>query len=377
MTTADIDVSVLNDSLVESNETVTVTLSTITSGDPQISINNASKTATLSITDDDTALVAIAKVNDGTEAATPTNGKFRVTQTKASTTATVLSYTVSGSATPGAGNDYTPLSGTVTIAAGATTADIDVSVLNDNVVEGTETVIVTLTGITSGDPDVALDTANSSATVSIANDDTAAVSLTKVNDGAEAAALISGKFRVTQTKVSSTDTVLSYTVNGTAMAGAGNDYSPLAGTVTIPAGATTADIDVAVLNDEVVEATETVIVTLGGVTSSSPGITVDNANKTATVSITDDDTATVAIAKVSDGAEAAAPVPGKFRVTQTKVSSTDTVVSYTVSGTATPGAGNDYAPLSGTVTIPAGATTTDIDVSVLNDRLVETNETVS
>ena len=178
---------------------------------------------------------------------------------------------------------------------------------------------------------------NRTATVTIADDDTATVSIARINDGAEAATPTPGKFRVTQSKVSSTDTVLSYSVNGTATAGAGNDYTPLSGTVTIPAGATSVDIDVSVLDDNVVEATETVTVTLDGVTSPSPGITMDDADKTATISIADDDTATVSIAKVSDGAEAAVPVPGKFRVTQTKASSTDTVLSYTVDGTATPG----------------------------------------
>jgi len=376
VTTADIDVPVLDDDLVESNETVIVTLSGITSGDPQIAIDNGNKTATVWIADDDTALVSIAKVNDGAEAATPTNGRFRVTQTKASATATVLSYTVGGTATPGAGNDYAALSGTVTIAAGTTTADINVSVFNDNVVEGPETVIVTLSAVTGGDPDITIDAAKASDTVTIADDDTATVSLIKVNDGAEAATPTNGKFRVTQTKVSAAATVLSYTVTGTATPGAGNDYTPLSGSVTIPAGATTADIDVLVLNDNVVEATETVMVTLSGVPSSSPGVSLNTANQTTTLSISDDDTATVSIDKVNDGAEAAAPVAGKFRLTQTKPSSTDTVLNYSIGGTATPGAGNDYAALSGTVAIPAGATTADIDVLVLDDSLVEGAETV-
>ena len=118
--------------------------------------------------------------------------------------------------------------------------------------------------------------------------------------------------------------------------------------MTIPAGATSVDIDVAVLDDDLVEATETVTVTLGGITGAAPGISLDDANRTATVSIADDDTAMVSIANISDGAEAATPAVGKFRVTQSKPSSTDTVLSYTVNGTATPGAGDDYTPLSGT-----------------------------
>ncbi len=265
----------------------------------------------------------------------------------------------------------------MTIPAGATTADIDVSVLNDNIVEGAETVIVTLSGISSGDTDITIDAANQTASVSIADNDTATVSLARVSDGAEAATPTAGKFRVTQTKASAADTVLSYTVSGTATAGLAAITRRSAARVTIPAGMNSADIDVAVLNDDVVEAAETVIVTLGSITSGSPGVSLDAASRTATVSITDDDTATVSIAKIDDGAEAVTPVAGKFRVTQTKASSTDTVLSYSVNGTATPGAGNDYSTLSGTITIPAGAMTADIDVTVIDDNLVEGAETVT
>ena len=65
---------------------------TKTSGDADISVGTDN--ASLDITDDDTATVSIAKVNDGAETDTPTDGKFRVTQTAASSTDTVLSYTV-------------------------------------------------------------------------------------------------------------------------------------------------------------------------------------------------------------------------------------------------------------------------------------------
>src|SRR5207244_645565 len=138
----------------------------------------------------------------------------------------------------------------------------------------------------------------------------------------------------------------------------------LTGTVTILAGQTTADIDVTVLNDAIVEGTETVITTLSAVTGGDPQITLNGtpANLTATVNITDDDTATVSIAKITDGAETNTPTPGKFRVTQSAVSSTDTVVSYTIGGTALSLPDTHPITLTGTVTILAGQTTADINV---------------
>ncbi len=50
-------------------------------------------------------------------------------------------------------------------------------------------------------------------------------------------------------------------------------------------------------------------------------------------------------------------------------------VSYTVSGSATPGA--DYAPLAGTVVIPTGATSADITVTPIDDALAELDESVT
>ena len=374
-TTADIDVAVLNDDLVEATETITVTLDSLTSAAPGIALDGADAAATISLADDDTAVVSLAKISDGAEGPTPAAGRFRVTQSRASSTDTVLSYSVGGTAAPGSGNDYTALGGTIMIAAGTLTADIDVAVLNDALVEGPETVTVTLASVTSGDPQVSLAASGLSATVVIADEDTATVSIAAANDGIEHPSPTSGKFRVTLSRASSTETVLSYTLGGTATPAAAGDYAPLSGSVTIAAGTTTAEIVVVVLNDPLVEGSETVSVTLSAVSSGNPGIAIDEFADAATLSISDDDSASVSIARLIDGAEAAA-MHGKFRVTLSLASATDTVVSYSVSGTATPGAGADYVPLSGIVTIAAGTMSADIDVAVLDDDIVENAETV-
>ncbi len=50
----------------------------------------------MNITDEDTAIVTLAKITDGVEAAVPTNALFRVTQTAAASVNTVVSCTVGG-----------------------------------------------------------------------------------------------------------------------------------------------------------------------------------------------------------------------------------------------------------------------------------------
>ena len=79
------------------------------------------------------------------------------------------------------------------------------------------------------------------------------------------------------------------------------------------------------------------------------------------------------VEKVSDAAENGL-VPGVFRISRADTAH-DLVVSYTVGGTAT--AGQTYAALSGTATIPAGSTHVDVEVVPLLDSATTENTTVS
>lgn len=366
-TTADIDVTVLNDgTTLEPTETVIATLNTVTAGSSSITVG-ATNEATMDITDDDTATLTIAKINDGSETG-PASALFRVTQTATATVDTVLTYTVGGTAT--SGSDFTAPSGSVTITAGQTTADISVTISNDSIVEATETISLTLTGFTARDPDVSLG-ATVLATADISDNDSATVTIAKINDGSEIGPA-NALFRVTQTAKSSSATTLTYTVGGTAASG--SDFTALSGSVSIPAGSTTADITVTVANDAIVEATETVALTLSGFTARDADIEL-GANVDASADITDNDSATVTIAKINDGVEAAVPTNALFRVTQTAAASVDTVISYSIGGSAT--SGSDFTALGGSVAILTGNTTADISVAVLNENLVEATETVS
>ena len=97
----------------------------------------------------------------------PIDGRFEVVLTGTDAVATVVTYTLSGSAaSPG---DFAALSGTVTIPAGQTTADIDVSVIDDPTFEGTEDLTLTLDMVTSGTATIA----GTPATIEIFDNETA------------------------------------------------------------------------------------------------------------------------------------------------------------------------------------------------------------
>ncbi len=181
-----------------------------------------------------------------------------------------------------------------------------------------------------------------------------------------------GQFTVSLATAAATDTVVSYSVDGSATASA--DYTALSGTVTILAGETTATIDVSVLDDTDIEIPEDVVVTLDAITSGDADVVVGALN-IATVTISDDDGVTANEVNFTAAFPGSEPnIGGQFTLSLTAAAATDTVVSYGVGGTATANA--DYTALDGTITILAGETSATIDIDVLEDAVVEGPEDV-
>ncbi len=295
----------------------------------------------------------------------------------------MVTYSVDVLSTATAGSDYTTLTGSVTINAGETFADITVAVLNDAIAEGTETVIVTLTGFTSRDPDLSLSSVPTNLTATVEITSTATVSIASFANGAEAATPTNGTFRVTQTSASINDTIVSYTVSVLSTALAGNDYTTLTGSVTISAGDTMADITVEVLDDAVIEGTETVIVTLTGISNADPDVALDanSANLKATVNIADDDNLVVEFnqAAAIDAESLGGNLP-KLLVTGTVQSGRSVMINVAVDGSSTAtGGGVDFVTPT-TLTVPAGtyaATPFAIpSLAIIADGVLEPNETI-
>ncbi len=306
-----INLAVLTDVLVEANETVIVTLTGITAGDAAIAVDTDNDDATITIPDNDNALVSIAATDDVVDETGSNNGVYTVTLSNQSSSATTVSYSVSGTAT--SGTDFTALSGTVTIPANTSSAVINLAVLSDVLVEANETVIVTLTGITAGDAAIAVDTDNDDATITIPDNDNALVSIAATDDVVDETGSDNGVYTVTLSNQSSSATTVSYSVSGTATSG--TDFTALSGTVTIPANTSSAVINLAVLSDVLVEANETVIVTLSGITAGDAAIAVDTDNDEATITIPDNDNALVSIAATDDVVDETGSDNGVYTVT--------------------------------------------------------------
>ncbi|MBE9101775.1 Calx-beta domain-containing protein [Vacuolonema iberomarrocanum] len=98
-------------------------------------------------------------------------GTFTITRTGDAAAALTVAYMVAMTSTATNGDDYDTLTGTVEIPAGQDSTTLTISPIDDNQVEGSETVTVELSAIAAYE----VDGTASSATVTIADDDTAPV----------------------------------------------------------------------------------------------------------------------------------------------------------------------------------------------------------
>ena len=185
--------------------------------------------------------------------------------------------------------------------------------------------------------------------------------------------LTTGTFTFTRTGTTASPLTVNFTVSGTATPS--NDYTALGTTVTIPAGSSTATLTVTPLQDSLVEADETIVLTLANGT----GYVVGSPDSD-TVTLTSDDVIasnTITVTASDALATEAGPTTGTFTFTRSGSTANPLTVNYTVSGTAAHG--SDFAYLGTSVTFPAGSgatQTTTRTVTPEDDAEGEVDETV-
>jgi Ca2+-binding RTX toxin-like protein len=373
--TATVTVDPTADNSVEPDETVILTVTNGTGynvGAPSV--------ATGTITNDDSSVsVAVAPLTVDEDGVS--NLVYTFTRSGSTTAALTVNFTVGGTAD--SANDYTqtgaatftPPTGTVTFAAGSSTATVTIDPTADGTTEPDETVILTVvagTGYEVGAPD--------SATGTINNDDNAvsvAVSpLTTNEDGTtnlvytftrgDSSGAQTINFSVGGTATFNTD----YTQTGAAT------FTASSGTVSFADGSLTATVTVDPSADITVEPDETVTLTV----TAGAGYTV-GAPALATGTITNDDTnVSVAVSPLSTTEDGAGNLVYTF--TRTGVTSGPLTVNFSVGGTAssstdyTQSGAASFTPPTGTVTFLAGSSTATVTVDPTADGAAELDETV-
>jgi hypothetical protein len=186
-------------------------------------------------------------------------------------------------------------------------------VLADTLAEASETATLTLSNASNAS------ISDATGTLTIVDDDTAPT--ISIGDVTFTETTGNATLTVTLSKVSGQDVTVDYaTSNGTATAG--TDYTAGTGTVTIPAGSTTATFNVGVTGDSLDEANETINVTI----SNPTGATISD--NTGVVTINDDDDApSLSINNVSY-TESGSAGNATFTVTLSAASGKDVEVDY-------------------------------------------------
>ena len=359
---AAIHLRVVADSAVEGGETVVLALT----GGTGYTVGGHG-THTFTIADDEGGVLPAASFASYFSHANEGSGTHDVTVnlSPAPASGLTLPYTVGGTAT--GGSDYAALSGTLAVPAGATAATIPVSVLADAVPDSGETLVLTLAGGEGhevGSPDTH--------TLIIVDTDTPTVSFASAS---EVAGEGSGTHEVTVelSPAPSSPVTLKYAVGGTATPGA--DFTIAnSGTLTVPAGARTATIPVALVDDAVEDGGETVILRL----AAGEGYRVGSAD-THTLTINPVPTVTFArwFGVTFEGQRPASGVPVRLQLSLPPAEGI--TVHYTVGPddtplTGTPTPGLDYEALSGTVEVPAGAHEAFIPVTIIDDSVEDSGE---
>nr|WP_197999950.1 Calx-beta domain-containing protein [Gimesia alba] len=260
-------------------------------------------------------------------------------------------------------SDYSATSGILTFSGPTVlTQTITVPITDNNIVELDETFLINLTNLQANGADVII--GDNQSTVTILDNDHATISINDVSEDED-----NGTVTLTVSldqPVAATITVDFATADLSAIAPV--DYTALTGTLTFDPGVQTQTITIPLIDNELVEVDRTFHVNLTNLQVN--GFDVSLGVFQATVTILDDDQATISINDISIDEDAGMAL---IDVTLDKpVEETVTVEYATANQTAFDPA--DYTTMAGTLTFLAGEVSHQIMVPIIDNMIVEGDE---
>lgn len=347
-----ITVSITADSSYETNETFRISLSDPEGG----AALGAASNIVVTILEDDSTIGFTASTALGNE-----NGStVTLTLTRSggtNSTATVDFLTADATAT--AGDDYTSSNATVSFGAGIRTRTVTIPLLNDSDVEGDETFTVTLTNIVGADFGT-----HTNSTVTIRDNDSLfefSTNAVSVNESAGSVTLTVARSGGTGGSAS-----VRYATGTNGSASATTDFTARSGTLTFAAGETNKTLSITLRGDTTYETNETFNVTLNTPSADASLGSVTNS----TVTIVD----TTSYLSFETNAVSASEAAGTATITVNRTGALSQTNRLTYTFTAGTAGAADYSATNGTLTFLPNATNATITVGIINDSLVETNE---
>jgi hypothetical protein len=355
--TADVTVTPIDDTSIEPTESVSITLSAsaaYTVGTPS--------SGSVDIADNDTSSSPIVSVSVTDATATeagPTGGTIRISRT--TTTGSInVNILLSGSATSA---DYQPINLVQTIGDGVPSVTVNILPIDDALVEGAESVVLTIqsgTGYSLG--------GTVSGTVNITDNDSAPppmgnIEIKRVGSDLSVSSAPSTNATVDSLPLSSANPATFSSLNvGTHITYATDaaGYTESVGLCSFPIGGA--------------ECSVTTFPTAPTCSAGMCSITTSvSQNMVTKVVFQYLPIVTVAATDAAAG-EGATPDTGTFTITRGGSTASALTVSFAMSGIAANG--TDYATISSPRTIPAGSSSATVTVTPINDTVVEPTETV-
>jgi multidrug efflux pump subunit AcrA (membrane-fusion protein) len=339
-----VSVPTRQDDLVEDDETFTLALL------PGASYHVDAATATTRIVSDD---VPELNVVGGGRVAEGSTATLAVVADQAPVHDTQVSLNIGGDAT--ASRDYRAVDPVVTLPAGVTTAVVTLATLTDDTLENDERIVVAVspgTGYRVGRAGAAVVTIASQPGAAGLPVVTLRPTATKVAEGQPIPLTVTLDHSLTE------DLPLHLVYGGTALLG--DDYTPAAGRVVVPAGQTSFALQVPTVQDATVEPDRLLSVSLGASDRYRVGTP-----STGAATIESDDLPELRLLGGGSVNEGRGRV---LTLVADQAPSEDTSVAYQVVGSAT--AGQDFNALTGTAVLHAGQTRLDIPILTVADDVV-------
>ncbi len=363
-TSATITLNVNDDAIVEGDEVVFVTL-----GTPTGAILGAIPTETVTISDDDQPPPPTINIEQSTLSVIEGNTTVSVTVglSEVSESFVTVPFFITGTAT--SEQDYASLTSVVGFAAGEKTRTFTINIFEDNLVEGDETMIVSL-----GVPNFGELGNVQSTTITILDNDIEGSNpvidfTTEQQVVPESVGVVNATARLS---VLTTELiVVPVTIVGTATNG--TDYVIAQQTLRFEPGTSTASLPIEIIDDNDLESTESFTLSFAPPTGFDLGV-----NPTQTISIVDNDSPTSAdpVVDFSTTNQTVSEDGGNVSISVilSSVSESEIVIPFVVTGTATDG--TDYTISTSPLRIAAGQTSGTIVVTAISDSENEGDETI-
>lgn len=358
-TTQHIALALSNDTAPESDEAVMMVLRNATGA----RLGN-SQFAYVIVDDDAPPALPFAGFAATNSSALETSGTALVPvslSTPATASVTVDYAITAGSATDGL--DFIAATGTLTFNPGDSVRHIAVALVDDAVIETSETVLIVLSnpvGVYFG--------SLTNHTLTMLDDDSPVITISSTDTNATEAG---DTALVTLTRVGSTNNAVTVNLTRGGTATAGADYTGLNATAIIPAGITSLTLTLTAVQDAAAEGNETAIITVAAGAGYAVG-----APSSVTNFIADDDRNIVTV-EATGATAIEGGTNGTFTVTRTGSTIAALTVNLTTTGTATSGSDFTTAPTPiTTLVLGAGQASRTISVIPINDSLTEGDEAV-